>query len=129
MYRSIRPILIMSLLGLCLAGGVVATRAGTTFTVNSTTDAVDAIPGDGVCETAPSNGLCTLRAAIQETNALAGADTLNVPAGTYRLTIAGRYEDAAATGDLDVQGGLTINGAGAGRTIIDGNDADRVLEL
>ena len=37
-----------------------------TFTVNNTADAVDANPGDGVCETALGNVSCTLRAAVQE---------------------------------------------------------------
>ncbi len=37
--------------------------------VNSTGDTGDANPGDGACETAVGNGLCTLRAAIQESNA------------------------------------------------------------
>ena len=45
------------------------------FNVNSTRDAVDANPGDGVCATA--TGECTLRAAIQETNALRGADCIS----------------------------------------------------
>ena len=42
------------------------------FTVNTNVDLPDANPGNGVCETAPGNGICTLRAAIQEANALAG---------------------------------------------------------
>ncbi|MBA7659247.1 hypothetical protein ES703_67221 [subsurface metagenome] len=75
---------------------------GSTFTVNSTDDATDVNPGDGVAETAPGNGICTLRAAIQEANALAGPDTINLPANTYTLSIAGANEDAAATGDLDI---------------------------
>jgi hypothetical protein len=33
------------------------------FTVGSTTDPVDANPGDGTCETTPDGGVCTLRAA------------------------------------------------------------------
>lgn len=89
-----------------------------TFTVNSTTDAVDARPGNGVCETATGNGICTLRAAIQAANALSGADTIVIPAGTYTLTIAGRAETAAATGDLDITDSLTITGAGAASTIV-----------
>ncbi|MCL2464108.1 MAG: hypothetical protein FWF28_03440, partial [Micrococcales bacterium] len=32
----------------------------------------DAAPGNGVCETAAGNGVCTLRAAIEESNALKG---------------------------------------------------------
>lgn len=39
-----------------------------TFAVNSTIDDVDAFPGDGICATA--TGDCTLRAAIQELNAM-----------------------------------------------------------
>ena len=98
-----------------------------TFVVDSTVDAVDATPGNGVCAT--SGAICTLRAAIQESNALAGADTVTVPAGTYTLTIAGTSEDAAATGDLDITENLTLNGAGASTTIVDGNSLDRVFEI
>jgi CSLREA domain-containing protein len=95
--------------------GALATPAfAAPFTVDSTADVVDAAPGDGLCATAVA--ACTLRAAVQETNALAGADQISVPAGTYRLTIAGANEDAAATGDLDVLGALTMIGAGA-RTV------------
>ncbi|HUF54918.1 MAG TPA: right-handed parallel beta-helix repeat-containing protein [Dehalococcoidia bacterium] len=47
-----------------------------TFAVNSTGDAPDATPGDGICETSTA-GECTLRAAIEESNALAGTDTIN----------------------------------------------------
>src|SRR5438034_3722196 len=65
---------------LALAG---PTRAAT-FNVNSTTDAVDAHPGDGACATAAPTPVCTLRAAIQEANALRGADVINLQAQTYR---------------------------------------------
>ena len=99
----------------------------TTFTVNSTTDAVDAAPGDGICATV--GGDCTLRAAIEETNALAGADDIVLPAGIYTLTIPGPLEDAGHTGDLDISGDLTINGAGQSITIIDGGGIDRVLDI
>ncbi|MBE2201577.1 MAG: CSLREA domain-containing protein [Anaerolinea sp.] len=98
-----------------------------TFTVNSTADAVDANPGNGVCATA--GGVCTLRAAIQEANALAGADTIVFAVdGTFTLTLTGSGEDAAATGDLDITGDLTIIGNGQALTIIDGNLSDRVFE-
>lgn len=106
-----------------------------TFTVNSTTDAADAAPGNGAC--ASTAGQCTLRAAIQEANASAGADTIVVPAGTYVLSIAGAGENAAATGDLDITDDLTINGgntAVAGDTIINGQGAagpfrDRIFHV
>ena len=103
-----------------------APASAATFSVNSTADAVDAGPGDGTCATA--GGACTLRAAVQETNALPGPDTVSLPAGVYTLTIPGPEEDAAATGDLDITDDLTISGAGADVTVIDGGDLDRVLQ-
>jgi CSLREA domain-containing protein len=45
-----------------------------TFTVNSSGDQSDVTPGDGICAT--SGATCTLRAAIQEANALPGSDTI-----------------------------------------------------
>jgi len=57
----------------------------TATTVNSTGDAVDLVAGDGKCDTGALNSQgapeCTLRAAIEEANALAGADTIrfNIP--------------------------------------------------
>ena len=97
------------------------------FTVNSAADEVDANPGDGTCATVGS--VCTLRAAIQEANTLAGADTINIPAGTYLLSIAGTSEDASAAGDLDITGNVTIIGAGAASTIIDAGAIDRVFHI
>jgi hypothetical protein len=54
------------------------------FTVDSTVEAVDAVPGDGAC--ADACGACTLRAAIQETNALAGAELALVLAPLLSLS-------------------------------------------
>src|SRR5438105_4347922 len=50
----------------------------------------------------PNDGLLSLREAIIRSNATPGQETIALPAGTYRLTLAGAYEDAAATGDLDI---------------------------
>ncbi|MAT98454.1 MAG: hypothetical protein CL608_15020 [Anaerolineaceae bacterium] len=100
-----------------------------TFTVNSTMDATDVIPGDGVCETAVGNGVCTLRAAVMEANALSGSDVISLPANTYALTIAGPEEDASATGDIDILDDLTINGTNAATTIVDGAMLDRVFHI
>lgn len=110
-FRPIRyPLFLISLVSGLLVNSPLQAA---TFPVTSIADAVDAAPGDGTCAT--SAGVCTLRAAIQEANALAGADTINLPAGTYTLTLAGKNENAAASGDLDVTGtgNLTIIGAGA----------------
>jgi CSLREA domain-containing protein len=104
-------------------------HTGATFTVNSTADVNDAHPGNGICETAPGNGVCTLRAAIREANALVGADTINLPAGIFFLTIAGAGEDAAISGDLDISDNVTIQGISEWQTIIGGNDLDRIFHI
>jgi CSLREA domain-containing protein len=95
------------------------------FTVNSQADEVDAKPGDGSCATA--GGACTLRAAIQEANEQGGA-TINLGPGTYTLTIkpTGGLPDIS-NGDLDLYGELTISGADAKTTIVDGGGLDRVF--
>ncbi|HMB91747.1 MAG TPA: FG-GAP-like repeat-containing protein, partial [Rhodothermales bacterium] len=51
------------------------------FTVNATDDEPDMTPGDGFCVTGQTNSAgeteCTLRAAIEEANAFAGADSIH----------------------------------------------------
>lgn len=103
--------------------------AGNTYKVNSTADSVDADVGNPAC--ADASGRCTLRAAIQQANFGVGADTIILPAGTFKLTRAGD-EDAAVLGDLDIADDLTIKGAGSGNTIVDGNGKvtmDRVFQI
>jgi CSLREA domain-containing protein len=90
-----------------------------TFVVTTTDDT-----NDGACNATR----CTLRDAVIAANA-AGGGTITLPAGQYALTHTGVNEQAAATGDLDVTNDLTINGAGAQTTTIDGNAADRVFEV
>src|SRR4026209_794317 len=94
---------------------LVAATPGRAFYVNSTKDQVDAVI-DGVC--ASAEGLCTLRAAVQEAEATVAPDVINVPAGKYTLKITGIFENNGAAGDLDITRDLTINGAGVGKTII-----------
>ncbi|MGD8967250.1 MAG: hypothetical protein PVI07_07065 [Anaerolineae bacterium] len=68
-------VLVALLTGL-LSGGATHVRA-TSFVVRSDADdanAHDANPGDGLC--ADGQGRCTLRTAIEEANALPGADTI-----------------------------------------------------
>lgn len=118
------------LLGVLGALALAAPANAATFTVNSTADAVDAIPGDSHCvAAAPAAGKCTLRAAIQEANAHSDADTIKLPRGHYVLSIPGTGEDAAATGDLDLTNSVTIIGAGARTTTVDANHIDRVFDV
>lgn len=83
------------------------------FSVNVTADTIDANPGDGVAQDAGGN--TSLRAAIMEANALAGTDTIDLPSGTYALTIANTegQENAGAEGDLDITDDLTVIGGTA----------------
>ena len=106
-----------------------------TFTVSATTDAVDAEVGDGRCASDGAGGRCTLRAAVQEAGAADGESTITLPAGRYRLSIApvpqagSTADSSAANGDLDLNADITVRGAGAGRTVIDGGGIDRVFEV
>ena len=92
----------LKLTGLVLITPVYCLAAG--FTVNTTTDLIDVVPGNGVCEATAKLGDCSVRAAIMETNALEGPDEIRVPAGTYLLTIIGDDEDSKV-GDLDITDG------------------------
>ncbi len=94
------------------------------LTVTTTNDELDAVfdPQD-----------LSLREAIVLANAIPGADTITLPAGTYTLTITGQDEDASATGDLDITESLTILGAGMNSTIIQAGTStatgiDRVMQ-
>lgn len=80
--------------------------ANTLIVVNSTGDAPDAAPSDGVCAT--SDGVCTLRAAIDTANRVAGADTIafNIP-GTGPHSINITTELPAIS---DETGGTIVNG-------------------
>ena len=64
--------------------GVTSAHAAT-FTVDDTGDAGDASAGNGVCATA--GAVCTLRAAIEEANALGGADVIEFSIGSGQVTI------------------------------------------
>jgi CSLREA domain-containing protein len=103
--------------------------AAVTYTVNSTADTPDADVGTAKC--ADAHARCSLRAAIMQSNFHAGADTIVVPAGTFKLTRKGD-EDSAILGDLDITDSLTVKGAGSAKTIIDGNGGvtgDRVVQV
>jgi hypothetical protein len=116
-------------IGIMLLGVFLSVSAqAAVFTVNTPSDGsfgafFDANPGDGVCETAPGNGICTLRAAIQETNALAGDDTIILPPNIYQLSI--NLIDSS----LIIAGNLTIIGGGASTTTIRGGVESQVLVI
>ncbi len=128
-----RSLVLLFIGALCVFAFNHPVHAATIFTVEITADLSDKNPGDGKCETLKLK--CTLRAAIQETNAwcsnhIDGCKII-VPAGTYKLTRVGTDNDASR-GDLDITSYLTITGAGAENTFIDGNSSvtnDRVFHI
>lgn len=107
----------------------VSAAAAETFRVDTAADLPDAVPGDGKCETETGNALCSLRAAILESNALAGPDTILVPPGLHLLGIPGDLENGGLTGDLDVTDSVTIRGDDRSSTILDAAGLDRVFDV
>src|SRR5262245_23708800 len=96
-----------------------------TITVNTTDDVI-------------TGTNCSLRAAIVAANgdtatagcpAGSGADTITVPAGTYKLTLTGTFEAGSKTGDLNIRSSMTIHGAGSGSTVVDAAGIDRVMTI
>ncbi|MEM8861519.1 MAG: choice-of-anchor Q domain-containing protein, partial [Chloroflexota bacterium] len=101
------------------------------WTVNSTADGSDILPGDGLCDTDlyRLDEQCTLRAAIDESNTIASHGEIVLPAGTFAISLEGFQEDNNKTGDFDILDDLTITGAGQESTFIQsGADADSGLD-
>jgi hypothetical protein len=122
--------------------GAYEAEVSTTFIVTSPVDAVDAAPGDGICQTGA--GECTLRAAVMEANALGGDDTiqfdtalhgvpivLDIPAEDQCPPFGCFNEGNDAAGDLDIVQSLTITGNGPANTIIEGSATlnNQILEV
>ena len=89
---------------------LVNTAVAATFTVNQTADTQDVSPGDGLC--ADASGDCTVRAALEEANGLAGTDDIDIPAGVYTLS---PYISA----DFEITESVNVTGAGQGVTVIE----------
>jgi CSLREA domain-containing protein len=118
MVRVVRRTLLIGIL--LVVGGSLAEQwtapahALSIFTVNDTGDAVDAAPGDGTCATA--GAVCTLRAAIQEANALAGGDVIEFSIGAGTPAIQPLTALPTITEAVLIQG----NTGGATRIDLDG---------
>jgi hypothetical protein len=71
-----RGVLLVILVAMLVAASLFAAKPAParTFTVNYKGDATDDVSGDGSCNA--GLGLCSLRAAIEESNAFAGADAI-----------------------------------------------------
>ncbi|MCS6290182.1 MAG: hypothetical protein H8K10_14605 [Nitrospira sp.] len=100
---------------LALTVFLVPLMTGVTFKVDSVIDVPDSTPGDHVCDGGGTGGtgICTLRAAVMESNASSGIDTIEVPSGLYRLD--------PKLGPLEITDETKIQGAGPTSTILDGS--------
>jgi hypothetical protein len=126
------------------------------FLVNTTADGSDTSAGDGTCAATlsavygppsfpetPAFTPCTLRAALQETNALPGADRVAMAATNVFECSTTSCEASSPTnvyylpdGELFVSDDVTVDGDGRSTTIIDGragpetlSATDRVLNV
>lgn len=109
-----------SLFVLLVAVLLAQAASAATFLVTKTADT-----NDGACTAAD----CSLREAVIAANALAGVDTITVPEGNYVLTLAGAPENDAASGDLDINESVVINGGGQVTTTIDANGIEHIFHL
>lgn len=131
--RALRLPLAAVALGLMLTSVPTTSLAATTIAVSTTDDELNA---DGDCSLREAIRAANLDTAVDRCPAGSGADTIVLASSTYDLRVDGRSENAAATGDLDLTGDVTIQGNGSGRTIIDGGslriseqDIERVFQV
>lgn len=125
--KRLRRIRLCCLIASMLIGlGMAVPGHTANFNVDSTADTPDDNPGNGLC--ADASDRCTLRAAIQEANALSGSDSVLLRAATYTLSGA-PGDDLALSGDLDITEDVTITGTGTANTVIDGGAVDRVFDI
>ncbi len=106
----------------CWVAGLVAPAPAVEFVSEPTRqDASDTNPGDGVCS--DSSGACPLRAAIEEANALPGADTIRLTESPRRNLATLLLSQALVADDLE------IVGLGMDESIIEGARFDRLLRV
>jgi len=112
---------LVMLTGLVLAIRLPSAAASVlTFQVNSTADAPDASPGDGLCADAIER--CTLRAAVQEADAQPSGSSITIllPARRFPLTLGAL---------LLTTNTVAIRAATQLPTVVDGRNADRVFDV
>ncbi len=140
-WRAARKLVTAAAVFVMLVAGVVSVLAapasaapvtGLVLTVNTTADLPGVAAGRGVCRDAA--GTCSLRAAVMAADASLRHTTIIVPAGRYRLTIPPRFRADDPLTDFDLSRGalkllrpVTIAGAGARQTVVDGTGITRVF--
>lgn len=103
---------------LLLAAAVLPAHAGV-FIPTKLADSAD-----GACDSD-----CSLREAVIAANAADGPDFIVLGPGTYTLSLAGKGEDLAATGDLDVRDDLAVVGRDSSNTFLNAAVVDRAFDV
>jgi CSLREA domain-containing protein len=120
----VRIACVLSLWLAASSGGVRAqVSIAAIFVVNNTADAGDIDLGNPSCDggVGAPGFRCTLRAAIQQANAIAGLDTIVVSQGTYILN--------PALGSLIISDDVNISGDVGAAVTVDGGNALRVFDI
>lgn len=130
LHRSIARAVRLGLAGALLVSLTLALHTApiaraATISVNTTTDENNV---DGDCSLREAIIAANTDTAVDACPAGNGADTINLPAGTYLLTLAG-FDTGGLLGDLNITADLTLIGSGAGTTTIDANGIDRVFDI
>jgi len=95
--------------------------AAGSYNVTTSSDTHDSNTGDGVC----SDGTqCSLRAALEQANASGGTTTINLPSGTYNLSLGDLIVGTQANTTITIHGtGTPIN------TVVNQTQAGRMVFL
>jgi hypothetical protein len=124
-----------ALLGLALALTLIGRPSpafAASISVTTTADGMDAAASCGAVTLASlpgPGGSTTLREAVCAANNNPGPDTITFAVnGTFALGGAAN-DDNGNSGDLDVNGSLTIQGNGVDNTIIDGGGIERIFDV
>ncbi len=107
MFKALLPLIALPL---C------TTAFGATFDVDTTNDTADDDPNDGFC--LDSSGDCSLRAAVEQANASAGADTIQLSNEHYTVL-----------SSMSITDDLTVVGILKNTTIVDAAGNDRVFDI
>lgn len=123
-------IVVMQIAACTIFAAAVPSADAATISVNTTDDELNA------------DGDCSLREAVRSANIDTAVDTCvsgsgsdeiifesSAVPGVFTLSITGKGENDAVTGDLDIIGDITITGAGVIGSVIDGGGIDRVFHI
>ena len=95
------------------------------FAVNTQQDLHDLNPGDGICAANAIGNLCSLRAAVEETNQTINTlrVDITIPTGFYSINI-GDFKGLSLN-----RGRVNLVGTGTTSTIIDGSNENRLFTI